>query len=410
MAKNRLKRRFSGILQNIMRFIRFFAPPTLFLGIILLSQSLSLAQQPAAYSYVPPEDLKDGIRTGTLKDAGFDETKIVAGTDEILSGNYANIHSLLIFKGGRLVYENYFTGEDFERGKGPLGVVKHTRDTLHDIRSVTKTVVGLAVLHAHSKGKIKTLDQPVFDLFPEYAKHAEGDKKNITVRHLLTMTAGLEWDEQISYADPKNSEIQMNRSNNPIEYVLTKKVAVKPGSEFNYSGGCTQLLAEIVKKVSGLPVDEYTAKYIFAPLGITTFNWVKLQNGRPAAASGLRLRSRDMAKLGLMVMNGGKWKGKHVIPSDLARNAVKPYTRAPFEVPGGHVDYGYQIWLPTQTVGINKLSWAEFEGNGGQIVIMDKVLGIIVAVTAGNYNRRDMAKNSADIYLDIVLPALTKGQ
>lgn len=375
----------------------------------LLAHSNVFAQMSVTYRYSPPEDLTDGIKIGTLKRAGLDEAKIVAGTNQIASGIYANIHSLLILRDNRLVYENYFTGEDVERGKGPLGVVKHTRDTLHDLRSVTKTVVGIAVLHAHSQGKIRTLDQPVFDFFPEYAKHAEGDKKNITIRHLLTMTAGLEWDEQITYADPKNSEIQMNRSNNPNEYVLAQKIANKPGSVFNYSGGCTQLLAEIVRKVSGLHVDEYTAKHIFSPLGITKFNWVRLQAGLPAAASGLRLRSRDMAKLGLMVMNNGKWKGKNVIPPGLARKAIEPYARAPIKVPGGHVDYGYQIWLPTQTVGRNKLSWAEFEGNGGQIVIMDKTRGIIVAVTAGNYNQRDLVKSSADIYLDIVLPALTKG-
>jgi CubicO group peptidase (beta-lactamase class C family) len=276
------------------------------------------------------------------------------------------------------------------------------------MRSVTKSVVALAVLVAHSQGKIKSLDHPIFEFFPEHARYAQGEKKNITLRHVLTMTAGLEWDEQISYADPKNSDREMNDSANAIEYVLSRPLVKDPGTVFNYSGGMTQLLAAVIKRSTGMEVDQFTAKYLFSPLGISDHRWVRIVDGQPSAASGLRLRSRDMAKIGLMLMNNGRWNGKRIIPAKLVRDALKPHARAPFPVPGGHVDYGYQIWLPTQTVGGRKHSWAEFEGNGGQIVILDNTNGILVAVTAGNYNQRDIAKSSADIFLDIVLPAIKR--
>src|SRR5688500_5968425 len=137
--------------------------------ILLAARYVLLAQ----YRDAPPEKLNDGIRVGTLKDAGFDEARITAASEEIFKGTYPNIHSLLIFRKGRLVYENYFTGEDRERGVGAIGVVKHTRDTLHDMRSVTKSVVALALLHAVTTGKIRSLDEPVFDIFPEYRSHAD---------------------------------------------------------------------------------------------------------------------------------------------------------------------------------------------------------------------------------------------
>ena len=188
--------------------------------ILLLLPQTILSQQAADYRYAPPVKLNDGIKTGTLRAAKIDEAKIVAGTNEILKGTFPNMHSLLIFRRGKLVYENYFAGEDVERGVGPLGVVNHSRDTLHDMRSVTKSIVAAAVLIANSQGKIKSLDDPIFSYFPEYSKYAEGDKKNITVKQVLSMTSGLEWDEKISYADPKNSEIQMNSASDAIDFVL----------------------------------------------------------------------------------------------------------------------------------------------------------------------------------------------
>ena len=383
-------------------------PKIVFLVVALFAQALVVAPQQASYKYTPPEKVNDGIRVGNLRNAALDEAKIVSGVHEIRKGTYANIHSLLIFRKGILVFEEYFTGDDFDRGAGPLGVVKHTPDTLHDMRSVTKSIVALAVLKAHSQGKIKSLDQPIFDFFPEYVKHADGQTETITLKHVLTMTSGLDWNEKLSYADPKNSEREMDDSSDPIAYVFSRRLVDKPGSVFNYSGGMTQLLAAVIEKTTGMDVDAFAERHLFTPLGITEYKWVKMESGDPSAASGLRLRSRDMAKLGLLLMNSGRWNGNQILPTGLAREALVPHARAPYNVPGGHVDYGYQIWLPTQTVGRTKLSWAEFEGNGGQIVVMDKTRGILVAVTAGNYNKRDLAKNSADIYSDIVLPALTR--
>jgi len=138
----------------------------------------------SATPYKKPVQLNDGIQTATLKDVGIDEKIIKAMQDSIVNGNYPNIHSVLILRNKKLVYEKYFPGTDEIRGKGVTGFKEHHRDSLHDIRSVNKSVVGTAVLIALAQKKIKTVNQRVFDFFPEYSKYDTGLKQQITIKNL----------------------------------------------------------------------------------------------------------------------------------------------------------------------------------------------------------------------------------
>ncbi|MEQ1642417.1 MAG: serine hydrolase [Pyrinomonadaceae bacterium] len=378
---------------------------TFLLAILLLISGSAPSQPTSDYKYSPPAMFNDGIQTGTLKSAKLDEAKIVAGTKEILKGNYGNIHSVLVLRNGKLVYENYFTGEDWNNHVGSIGVVNHTRETLHDLRSVTKSVVALAVLIAHSQGKIKDLDQPIFDFFPEYASLAQGEKKNITIRHVLTMTPGLEWNEGFAYSNPANTAYQMNSSPDTIEFVLSRKLVNKPGTTFEYSGGTTQLLAAILKKATGSDIENFTAKHLLTPLGITKYEWAPLK-GQPDADSGLRLRSRDMAKIGLLVMNSGKWKGKQIISAKLIEDATRPSIKVTEEADGWKTHYGYQIWLQSFPEAGKEYSVIELTGNGGQKIMIDKKNDLIVVVTAGTYDSKGLKKYSFDILIDIAYPSI----
>lgn len=373
--------------------------------LVFLSFSLLLAQ-PAAYKYSIPEKLRDGIKTSSLKAVGIEEDKIVAGTNALLAGDYPNIHSFLIFRQGKLVYENYFTGEDENRETGSIGVVKHSREDLHDIRSISKSVVALAVLRAHSLGKIKSLDQPIAGFFPEYSTYFVGEKSNITVRHLLTMSSGIEWNEHVPSTDPVNSSAQLRASTNRIEFILSKKMADKPGTVYNYSGASAQLLAEIVNKSTGMRIDRFTEEFLFKPLGISKFDWMENSTGYLSAAGGLRLRSRDVAKLGLLVMNRGKWDGKQIIPQKLIKEAVTPKIKVSEDADGWKTNYGYQMFLPTFPDRGKYYSLVEFTGNGGQKVLVDSETDLMVVITAGNYDRSGLTKSSFDILLDIVYPAI----
>jgi CubicO group peptidase (beta-lactamase class C family) len=225
--------------------------------IVLFSSSNFLVAQEATHTYTKPEQLRDRIKTAFLKDVGIDEHTMNAATDSIIKGVYPNIHSLLIIRDNKLVYENYFPGNDVIFGKGAVAFINHHRDSLHDIRSITKSVVSAAVMIAIGQGRIKNVDQRVFDFFPEYAKYDTGIKKQLTIKHLLAMSSGIEWDESMSYADTANSERRMTSAKDPVEYFLSQRSIHKPNKVFNYSGGCTQTLAAIVAKATGMRIDYF---------------------------------------------------------------------------------------------------------------------------------------------------------
>lgn len=350
-----------------------------------------------------PVDEGDDFILSTLAEQGLNEEMVMAAVDSINNGVYSNIHSLLILKNNKLVLEKYFEGEDAIIGKGWVGVRQHDIDSLHDIRSVTKSIVGAAVLIAVANGQIESLDEPVFNFFPGFEKYKTGYKSEITIKHLLTMTDGLEWDENISYADTTNSERRLNNSNNPIEYYLSRQSLHKPGTVFNYSGGCTQMIAAIVRKSSGLEIDDFVNQNIFKPLGITDFEWVKRKDGIPIAASGLRMRSRDLLKFGLLYLNNGNYNGVQIIPESLVIEAQN----LQFQIEPG-VGYGFQIWIPTDVINGEPVTSVEANGNGGQVIAINKKYNMVVVITAGHYNKKDMPWWAADIYLKHIYPAVVK--
>lgn len=392
---------------KLMRTLNKSGLTAFLLAILLLFPGVALSQPIPDYKYSLPAKLSDGIPTGTLRSVKLDEAKLSAGINEVVKRTYGNIHSVLIFRHGKLVCEKYFPGPDENNHKGEIGIVAHNRETLHDLRSVTKSVVGLAVLIAHSERKIKDLDQPVFDFFPEYAKYAEGDKKQITIRHLLTMTPGLVWNEELPPLDPKNTHFQMNNAPDPIEFVLSRRSIKKPGTAFEYNSGTTQVLAVIIKKTMGMNVEQLVKTHLLGPLGIKKYEFSKWTGGEPDADSGLRLRSRDLAKIGLLLMNGGKWKGTQIIPAKLIADATKPWIKVSEDADGWKTDYGYQTWLQSFPTAGKAYSVIEFSGNGGQKVLIDKANDLIVVITAGNYDAKDLKKHSFDILLDIVYPSIT---
>ncbi len=343
---------------------------------------------------------------GWLKNAGFDSVRINAMTHAIAKQEYPNIHSVLIVKNKKLVYENYFPGEDEIWGTS-IGMINHTKDSLHDVRSVSKSVISACIGIAIAQGKIKGEDQKVWDFFPEYADLNTGEKSNLTIRHLLTMSSGLEWNENIPYTNPANSEIQMDNSDDPIHYVLGRPLVATPGTTWNYNGGCTQVLAAILFKVSGMEADAFANQYLFKPLGITTFFWTALtaipgRKSVPAAASGLRLRPRDMVKIGILYMQTGQWKGKQIITEQWVKSSHTPQVS---RADGG--GYGYQFWTWTISVNNATIPMAVAVGNGDQRIYFDHEHDLMVVITAGNYNLWTIRKNADALLKEYIYPSLT---
>ena len=177
--------------------------------------------------------------------------------------------------------------------------------------------------------------------FPEYAHHLTEEKGRITLKHLLTMTAGFNWDQSGAHnSEPGslNSEAQMENASDFIEYVLSRELSDEPGSRFNYNSGCFILLAGVIKRASGMHVDKFADKYLFAPLGIDHSEWWYTKNGLPQTHAGLRLRPRDMAKIGQLYVDNGRFHGRQVVSAAwISESAKGHYGNDRYGLAGGSI-------------------------------------------------------------------------
>ena len=335
----------------------------------------------------------------TPEQAGFGADMGEAIDEGVRDGRFENLHGVVIARGGKIVLERYYVGEDETMGR-PLGAIAFGPNELHDMRSVTKSIVSLLYGIALGEGTVPPLDAPLIDQFPEYPDlAADPPRRRITVAHALTMQVGLEWDERISYLDPRNSEHAMELADDRYRFVLERPVVTAPGGQWVYNGGTTAVLARLIEKGSGLTLRDYAEAKLFAPLGITAFEWVRGYDGADIAASGLRLRPRDLARIGQMVLNGGRWEGRQIVSEDWLAQSFEARVNVDLDV-----DYGYQWWLsPKHAEGPPMIAGM---GNGGQRLFIVPEADLVVAVTAGNYNRRPAARKSTVLVRELILPAL----
>jgi CubicO group peptidase (beta-lactamase class C family) len=320
----------------------------------------------------------------------------------IENGTYPNIHSIIIAHQNKIIYEKYWTGKDRIEGY-KLAVIKHGADSLHALQSVTKSFVSACVGIALQQGKIESIEEKIFDFLPEYAFLDTGLKTQITIKDLLTMTAGFRWNED-DYDQTGNSEHLMDSSADPVAYVLSLPMDFKPGTVFTYNGGATQVLAAIVKKATGMPVDAFAKKYLFAPLDITRFKWTSCSNANlPDAFDGLYLRSKDLMKFGLLYMNDGKWNSKQIVSAGWVKASTTPQINLN---DASGTQYGFQIWLWADTIMNRPLKMITCSGNGGQRVFIDKKNKLVIVFTAGNYRMRNLDMNSYLVLTKFIYPAV----
>jgi CubicO group peptidase (beta-lactamase class C family) len=330
--------------------------------------------------------------------AQADEAALAALKTRIETGEIAGVHSVIVMRGKDTLAEWYFPGDDNARGR-PLGRVAFGPETLHDVRSVTKSVVGLLVGVAVEEGAIKSLDTPVLDYFPEYADLQTPERRRVTLRHLLTMTSGLHWDEETyTYADPRNSEIAMDLAPDPYRYVLAQPFDAQPGERFKYSGGDVAVMAAVLARATKTPLDAYAQAKLFKPLGIAEVAWHKDPKGVPYAASGLRMKPRDMAKIGRLVMANGRWDGRQVIPARWVTAATTAHAQVQPDPKCG-TRYGYFWWLFAGCELEPAQPWVAGVGNGGQRIAVARDQGVIVVMTAGLYNARGQRQTANDVVL-----------
>jgi CubicO group peptidase (beta-lactamase class C family) len=329
-------------------------------------------------------------------EAGFADDLDVRLDKAIADKRIWNMHSLIVVRGGRLALERYFEGTDNARGK-PLGVVKFGPDTLHDLRSVSKSVVGLLYGIALAAGKVPPPEQPLMQSFPEYADlAADPARRRWTLHHVLSMSMGTDWDEQsVPYTNPANSEIAMDRASDRYRYVLDRPVLEEPGKRWTYCGGATALLGRIIAKGTGKSLRDYAREVLFDPLGMAPTDWFSGRDGELIAASGIRMLPRDLAKVGHLMLRGGVWEDRQVVPAEWIQRSTTPV------VPINEIgDYGYQWYIG------RRQPFCAAVGNGGQRLFFSSKLDLVVTTTFGNYDTPDQSAPPNYVLLDVVMPAM----
>ncbi len=307
-----------------------------------------------ASSQTIPTPSSDGDRPGDAALHAFNQigTKIQA--------EYPDVESVAVVRKGRVLFEHY----------------NSSPDTLRDAQSVTKSVLSLAVGAAVSRGALGSLDQPVGELLG--VGRSAGTASSlppITIRHLLTMTAGFRIQERFA---PGTADDQT--------FLLQRERVEPPGSVFAYDNLSANLLSVALEAATGQSTSSFAEQALFRPLGISTFDWAKGSNGHTLGFSGLRMRTRDMAKLGELALNAGTWSRIQVIPEHYARQAVAPQNS------GGRpvgLSYGYMWWVvPSPSRTFLASGW------GGQFIWVHPPLDLVISATSAvsaEANRRGQA-------------------
>ncbi|WP_089939851.1 serine hydrolase domain-containing protein [Candidatus Entotheonella palauensis] len=333
----------------------------------------------------------------TPRAVGFSEDLGDRLDTAVRDGKLNNIHGVVLVRDGKLVLERYFTGPDY-RWSQRLGIVDFTSETLHDLRSVSKSVVGLLYGIALAEGKVPALDTALVEAFPQYGDLAANpERRRIKVAHALTMQLGLEWNENLPYTDANNSEIAMERAPDRYRFVLERPIVSEPGTSWQYSGGATALLAYLITEGTGMSLLDYVRTRLFEPLGIDNAEWVRGDDGVEAAASGLRMRPADLAKLGQLALDKGAGVGQQLVPTDWLASSFQPHANVDDDLA-----YGYQWWIA------RRWNWVAAFGNGGQRMMILPRMNAVLVVTAGNYDQPDAWRVPVSVLVDVVLPSAEK--
>lgn len=337
------------------------------------------------YSYQQPKNSHDGLKTGSLENTELDKSRLTEMTQQIVDGKYPNVHSILIVKDDKLVFEEYF--------------YEHNKNKLHELRSATKSFVSALIGVAIDKGFIKSKNETVLSFFPEYAiANNSADKKKITIENLLTNQSGLDCD--VSNPNSVGNETTMNNADDWVKFTLDLPMVDSAGGKGMYCSGNPITLGKIIEKATKQTLPEFAEQNLFNPLGIKKFVW----NFKPDKSSvetfcQVYLTSRDMAKFGLLYLNKGNWNGNQIILKDWVEQSLKKHS----VVQG--VDYGYLWWNKYLEVDGTRYYTFGAQGNGGQKIYLLQDQNMVIVITGGNYNSQSP---SDELIKKYILPAFNK--
>ncbi|MFD4603316.1 serine hydrolase domain-containing protein [Streptomyces sp. NPDC058464] len=304
---------------------------------------------------------------GSPRSVGMDAAVLEAGLHRL--GRERSVFSALVVRHGRLVAEGYFHGS--------------RRDHSNNVHSVSKSVLQALIGIAVRRGFIGSIDDPVHRYLPEYFADAPAEARRITLRHLLTMTAGWEWQED-------ETEYTVERRRDWVKAIVERDLEREPGTAFTYSSGNTHLLSAVLQRASGRSTCEFAQRYLFDPLGITAEHWGRDPQGVYSGGYNLYLTPRELAKFGLLYLNRGRWQGRQVVPRETVSQSMRPVVRV-----GDGYSYAHGWWL--RRIGGRTVPFAW--GYGGQYIYLLPAADVVVVVTE---NTREGHEN-VDVDLRVFL-------
>jgi CubicO group peptidase (beta-lactamase class C family) len=334
-----------------------------------------------------------GWPKGTPASVGVDEQALASLDADLESGKYKLVDSFQVFRCGTEVFARKYARDYRQiygkeaKTKGPLNArltgpynyfdpdwhpYYHGTD-MHTMQSVSKTVTSVIFGVAITRGDFKAgLNTPVLKYFDvAKVKNVDDRKRRMTLKDVLTMTTGLNWNEEVPYDDPRSDSSLMEATDDWVQYVIDKPMAEEPGKTFNYSSGATELLAHIFQKETGQDIDAYGEKYLFAPLGIK-HHWKRTYLGVVDTEGGLYLTGEDLAKIGYLYLHDGFWEGKQIVSKNWAKESLTPYIHAE-----ENFQYGFKWWLYPLN---GKFVWMA-RGFGGQRLMVFPEQNLIAVFT-----------------------------
>ena len=342
------------------------------------------------YTYQVPEKIDDDWEISDLKAEGDSPKKINELVSNILKGDIKNIHSILLIKNGKLIFEEYFYG--------------YNRDTKHIMYSASKSITSILVGIAMDQKMIPNVDQKAYVFLPDYKGTKWVDQKyDITLKHLLTMSAGIDWEDwKYPHHDGRNSTGAMFRSGDWIKFVLDRDSIERPGDRFNYSDGLTMLLGVIIKNSTGKYADEFAEKHLFTPLGISDYSWKISPGGSVNTAWGLSLKPRDMAKIGYLFLKNGNWNGKQIVSQKWVNESTRTHM-TDVELGSG---YGYQWWCGKTNINNQVIEVYYAAGMGGQYIFVCPPLNLVAVITSSTIDDPLDELRPQVMMTDYILPAI----
>jgi CubicO group peptidase (beta-lactamase class C family) len=392
--------------------------PILFLTFALNACESGSSPQPLVEAAPAASWPSESWQTSTPEQEGLDGPAIRKLDEEFRAGKHGYVDSMLIVRNGRLAFEAYYEN-DYQTINADLITAESGpwnyydvnwhpfRDgsDLHTVQSSTKSFMSALVGIAIDRGDLSGIDTTLGVLLP-HREIVDPEKSAITLDNILTMRPGFEWEEDISYWDPRNDGIQVESKNDWVAYLLNKPLAHDQGTTYKYNSTNTQLMSEIVSTAIGKPLNEYAEQFLFGPIGIKDYFWKDAPEGFKDAAGGLYLKARDFARFGLLFARAGDWNGEQILPAEWVTRSSHPFVADTDPAdPDFNVGYGYQWWIYEDGSDGRPFMYGSW-GWGGQFALVVPELDLVGVFTGWNiYADADYEYAFRLFYERVVIPA-----